>query len=186
MTLTTRLIDRLEPFHADAFSWAVACLGGDLEVAADALQEAYVKVLSGTAVFGGMSTLKTWWFGVVRLTALEQQRKTRRWDRTAEYFLDWLSTLGANAVEYRSNEFESEINVAWLTTALKKLPPRQSEVLHLVFQQQCSLSEAAIIMKISVGSARQHYDRAKKKLSKLRPTTEETLICTDVICNHAN
>jgi RNA polymerase sigma-70 factor (ECF subfamily) len=42
--------------------------------------------------------------------------------------------------------------------------------LHLAFYQQLSLSEAAEVMQITVGSARQHYERAKKRLRAILQT----------------
>jgi DNA-directed RNA polymerase specialized sigma24 family protein len=76
MTAGPALIDQLAALHEDAFGWAVACSGGDAEAGADALQESYVKVAAGRAVFAGKSSLKTWWFAVVRLTALSSPRPT--------------------------------------------------------------------------------------------------------------
>ena len=64
------LRSQLESLHASSFAWAIACCG-DRDEAADVLQAAYEKVLSGTARVGGKSALKTWGFGVIQRTAQE-------------------------------------------------------------------------------------------------------------------
>ncbi len=157
-------MDQLEPFHGDAFAWAVACCEGDRETAADVLQEAYVKVATGRAVFGERSSLKTWWPGVVRFTLLEQLRRGCCWHRVAEGFLDWISTL---APDEDDPGIPVRPGADSITAAMSLLPAREAEVLHLVYQQGLGLSEAAWVMNVSVGSVRQHYDRAKRKLRGL-------------------
>ena len=103
MTASPELIDQLAAFHEDAFGWAVACCGADTDAAADALQDAYVKVATGRAAFGGRSSLKTWWLSVVRLTALERRRGQHRWLRAAEIFREWLETFeGQRAGAWRT------------------------------------------------------------------------------------
>ncbi len=163
MTAPLALLDQLAALHEDAFSWAAACCGGDGDAGADALQEAYVKVASGRAIFGEKSSLKTWWLAVVRLTALERRRGQKRWQRMADSFLDWVSVVSPAAPE-ETGEIASATSPEQLSAALSLLPARQAEVLHLVFQHDLSLSEAAVVMSVSVGSVRQHYDRAKKRL----------------------
>jgi RNA polymerase sigma-70 factor (ECF subfamily) len=40
-------------------------------------------------------------------------------------------------------------------------------VLHLVFYQDLTIQEAAQIMGVGIGSARQHYERGKARLRSL-------------------
>lgn len=179
MVSPSELIEQVSAFHADAFGWAVACSGGDAEAAADTLQECYVKVAAGRATFAGRSSLKTWWLAVVRLTTLEQRRGRQRWQRRAEAVREWLATIGA--AEPPAPDLATPVEPAQLAAALAQLPARQAEVLHLVFQHDLSLSEAAAVMGVSVGSARQHYERAKRRLRTLFSSEARNLTC-----NHAS
>jgi RNA polymerase sigma-70 factor (ECF subfamily) len=165
MTSGEELMHQLEALHKDAYGWAVACCGGEAERARDVLQDAYVKVATERAVFGGRSALKTWWFGVVRLTAMESGRRQRRW-RTAIHALPetFDSSFAPNETAMSGDMSGCEPGV--LRAALKQLAQRQAEVLHLVFYQGLSITEAAVVMNVSVGSARRHYERGKQRLRR--------------------
>jgi len=54
-----------------------------------------------------------------------------------------------------------------LVSALEKLPRRQRQVLELVFTLGTTVEEAAEALAISVGAARVHYDRGKRRLAAL-------------------
>jgi len=151
----------LEALHEASFGWARNCCDGDADDAADVLQSAYVKVLSGAARFAGESSFRTWLFGVIRLTALESRR--RRW---RELPLDGVVEPESDAPPLDAVLAAREESEA-LRAAVATLPDRQREVLHLVFQQDLSIAESAVVMGVSVGSARVHYDRAKKRLRAL-------------------
>jgi len=56
-----------------------------------------------------------------------------------------------------------------LTAALTHLSVRQREVMHLVFYQDLTIEEAAKVLGITTGSARQHYERGKSRLRELLP-----------------
>jgi hypothetical protein len=51
-----------------------------------------------------------------------------------------------------------------ISAALARLPERQREVLHLAFYEDMSISDAAVIMGVTLGTARTHYERGKHAL----------------------
>ncbi len=156
-TFAVDLARELSTFHASSWGWALACCSRDAAQAEDVLQEAYFKVLEGKARFSGASSLKTWFFGVIRLTALEH----RRWRFFASERDAPSSTPQPDSLSARKEAAEK------LARALARLSARQREVLHLVFYEELTIEETAAILGISLGSARQHYDRGKKSLQKI-------------------
>jgi RNA polymerase sigma-70 factor (ECF subfamily) len=165
----------LAEIHAEAFGWALACCRRDRFLAEEVLHVAYVKVLEGSARFDERSSFKTFLFGVIRNTAMEQRRA------------DWLSvrrlthwftvrpatapTADPEAVWIRSERAGA------LSAALARLSNRQREVLHLVFYQDLTIEEAAQVLGITTGSARTHYERGKARLRdrKRRPGSPGTV-----------
>ncbi|MDX1495558.1 MAG: sigma-70 family RNA polymerase sigma factor [Longimicrobiales bacterium] len=156
---------RLEELHEASFGWACSCCGWNEAEAEDVLQNAYVKVISGRARFDGRSTFRTWLFGVIRLTALERLRRIRSLEKRKER-LATRSHASEGVVE-PGDPAEVAERARLLRGALAELPARQQEVLHLVFYEGMTIREAAEVMAVSIGSARVHYDRAKKKLRAL-------------------
>jgi len=159
----------LERLHEESFGWALSCCGGDRARAADVLQDAYVRVITGRAVYGGRSQFRTWLFGVIRRIALEENRRVRvERDRTLALEHPDAQALADERVY--AADFEA---ARTLGTALKQLPERQREVLHLVFYQDMTIAEAAEVMEISLGSARTHYERGKARLRVLLEVTSD-------------
>ena len=146
----------LERLHAASFGWALGCCGRDHDEAEEVLQTVYVKVLDGKARFDGRSSLKTWLFAVIRRTALARRRT--RW-------LRGLALLRLPPPEPVVQEHSEDTRR--LIAALRKLARRQREVLELVFYHDMTIEEAGAALRISVGSARVHYTRGKKRLEAL-------------------
>jgi RNA polymerase sigma-70 factor (ECF subfamily) len=170
------LVSYLEPLHQDAFAWARHCCGeeGGEEggEAADVLQNAYLNVIEGRTSYSGKAALKTWWFGVIRFTAKEEQRRRRG----REFLVLRWRQLDPGENDGRSKHTsiaEREEEASQLRAALGQLPARQAEVLHLVFYQDLSLSEAALVMRVSIGSTRTHYERGKARLRSLLAPPQE-------------
>jgi RNA polymerase sigma-70 factor (ECF subfamily) len=154
----------LERLHAASWGWALACCARDRELAEDALQSAYLRIVSGRARFDGRSSLRTWVFGVIRRTAMEESRG-RRWRFERGVEIDAADMVADPAPGADAAAETSERNAA-LVAALAELSPRQREVLELVFYHDMTIEEAAQVMNVSLGSARTHYERGKKALAR--------------------
>lgn len=150
----------LERLHGASYAWTLGCCRGDREEAEDVLQETYLKILDGRARFAGGSSFKTFLFGVIRRTAAENRR--RSWLRGIR-LATWARSAGA--VE-PPRPAEGDPRLERLNAALADLATRQREVLTLVFSHGMTILEAAETLRISVGSARVHYDRGKKRLRR--------------------
>lgn len=167
----------LARLHRESYGWALNCCGHDPEEAEEVLQTSYLKVLAGSAHFGGQSQFKTWLFAVIRITAANERRlrffrrfRLLRYEQRAEM---------RPAVERPDTAASrSELHVQ-LRQALARMPQRQRQVLHLVFYHDLSLSEVASVLGISIGSARTHYERGKQTL---REWLYESKICEKSGC----
>ncbi|HEX5701747.1 MAG TPA: sigma-70 family RNA polymerase sigma factor [Pyrinomonadaceae bacterium] len=164
------LQDELEKLHSASFGWALSCCRRDHAEAEEVLQTVYLKILEGKAKFRGESSLKTWLFAVIRKTAIGEYRKKLL--RNLVFIGGLEKRDDAPLVDAPGAAFETSQIQKQFRAALAKLPPRQREVLHLAFYEDMSLSEAAVIMGISIGSARQHYERGKKHLREWLSGTE--------------
>jgi RNA polymerase sigma-70 factor (ECF subfamily) len=155
----------LERLHAASFGWALWCCNHRREEAEEVLQAAYLKVLEGTACFKGNSSLRTWLFGVIRRTAWEQNR--RRWLRLqvlGRWFTSQPAPIPSRDPEAAASGSEE---TSALRAALADLPARQGQVLHLVFYQDLTIQEASQVLRISLGTARTHFERGKARLRNI-------------------
>lgn len=167
------LEERLTGLHADSYGWALSCCGWNDAEAEDVVQTTYVKVLSGQARWSGRSSFRTWLFGVVRLTALEQRRREASLARRAEHAVREWDTVRDPDPGPDGALLDDEV-ARRLRAALDELPDRQREVVHLVFYQGLTVAEAGDVMGVSVGSARTHYHRGKERLRTLLSREEIT------------
>ena len=154
----TELKAELEKLHTASFGWALSCCRQNRSDAEEVLQTVYLKILQGKALYRGESKLQTWLFAVIRKTAISERRKQ---------LLRSLSSIVSPVISSNvglESDFERSEMQRRFQEALAQLPSRQRETLHLVFYQDLSLSEAAEVMNVSVGSARRHYERGKKRL----------------------
>lgn len=153
----------LADMHEACFAWALACCRYDRSNAEDVVQQAYVRILDGSAQFGGRSSVRTWVFGVIRRCAQEQRRRTAvRAALTGRIVADVVARIVSPRVD---EEIDRERDGAAVRAALRRLSARQREVLELVAYHELPLEDAAVVLGISAGSARTHYERGKRRMA---------------------
>lgn len=164
------LKELLEQHHASSFGWAMACCRRNPEEAEELLQVVYLKVLEGKARFEGSATFKTWLFSVIRKTAADQRRKS-----LVRAVLNLKAAQQPKRWGAADHPEESAYRAEMMTRfrdALVQLSRRQREVLELVFYHDLNIQEAADAMGVSLGSARTHYERGKRRLRQLIEESE--------------
>jgi RNA polymerase sigma-70 factor (ECF subfamily) len=155
----------LAEHHRETFAWALNCCDRDRADAEDVLHASYLKILDGRARFDRRSCLRTWLFAIVRKTAAERRR--RRFLRTLLLEPVALAEQITDVAPAAEDEVAQARQRTRLTGALASLPRRQREVILLVFYHELTVEAAAQVMDTGVGSARQHYARAKRRLREL-------------------
>lgn len=149
----TQLDHLLKLHHREAYLWARQCCSFDEELAKDILQQVYLKILEGKATLKEEEKAKTWIFSIIRYTAIDQLRKAGK----------LVSMEGSEEIA----DIEEEIDSTDYEGIIRLLPRMQQEVILMVFYHQMTIGQSAEVLQISLGTARTHYDRGKKKLKEL-------------------
>ena len=146
----------LEAIHDQLFGWALSRCDYERAVAEDLVQQAYVELLTGKAKFEGRSSLKTFVFSVVQNLARSRFRRVASRMRLAD-------EVRRNRTDKAVIDIQAEQHTT-MWNAVQGLPQRQRDVIELVFCRDMTIEEASNVMGVTLGTGRQHYDRAKKSL----------------------
>jgi len=154
----------LERHHREGYAWALNCCSQNPVAAEDVLQKVYLKILDGRARFRGEASFKTWLLSLIRHTAADHWRQENRRHATLIEYEQTAEPIGQ--IEPPDEMLERSRLHAVLARGLSSLSVRQQEIMRLVFYHDLSLSEAAAVMSVSIGTARTHYERGKDQLRK--------------------
>lgn len=140
-------------------------LYGRKEWVQDTLHELFVDLWKQPQKLSTVTSLKTYLFKAFKYKLQRQYGKEKRWIYQADY-----ERLAAMEVELpeESRMISAQLSREQqlkLANAIEKLPARQREVLHLLFDEALSYEEIARIMEINVRSV---YTLAWKGISSLR------------------
>jgi RNA polymerase sigma-70 factor (ECF subfamily) len=162
------LDELLQRYRGVAYRVAHRLLGHDAD-ALDAVQEAFIKVLTHLPSFEGRSSFKTWLLRVVSNAALDLRRQRRRRDMVS---VDAFGAQQREDLEPRtsgeaSHRLERDDLHQALHRALTQLSPahRQTFVLHA--EAELTYREVAEILGISIGTVMSRLYYARQRLREL-------------------
>lgn len=144
-----------QQLHRDGYLWARQCCLYNDEHAKEVMQLVYTKILEQKAKYDKRAALKTWFFAVIRYTAIDFLKS-----QPLYISLDSLPDIAAIPAETHDSPID-------YTTLLNQLPQRQHQVLLLYFYHGQNLQEIATVLNLGLGSVSTHYHRGKKRLKSL-------------------
>jgi len=143
----------------DVYAYVVTLLR-DRAAAEDVTALAFERALRRSRTYrSGRGTERAWLFGIARNAALDELRRRRR---TTELVSEPLDADASTP----SEDAERSIDRATVRAALRRLAPREREVIALKFHAGLSNGELARVLGVSESNAGTLLCRAMKQLRK--------------------
>jgi RNA polymerase sigma-70 factor (ECF subfamily) len=145
--------------HATAYH-----LLGKHDLAADAVQQAFIQAWRAAATFDPGRGLQPWLYSITRRAAIDTYRRRRHEARTVSYDGSWSAEAEA-AVEGPSMDSAWQ---AWqVRRALDRLHSDERRVLRLAYYEGLTQSEIAAVLGIAIGTVKSRTARAQRRLGEL-------------------
>jgi len=145
--------------HRDRM-WALALrITHDPEIAADAVQEAFIAAFRGSGSFRGEAAVTTWLHRIVVNSSLDRLRRIKP---VAQLRDADLSVLADPADHHRSVDIRIDVQAA-----LGQLPEAQRMALVLVDMHGLSIHEAARVLSVAEGTVKSRCSRGRAAMAAL-------------------
>jgi RNA polymerase sigma factor (sigma-70 family) len=138
----------------------------DAELVEDSIQELFLELWKNRSSLGTTNHIKPYLLTSVRrkiIKILEKGNKIKKLfskDISQEYDFEVVFSYESTLIQSQTDEEQ----VKKIQAILSELPPRQKEILYLLFYQDMSYEEISQIMELSYQSARNLVHRAVKLL----------------------
>lgn len=134
------------------------------EMAHDATQDIFIKILLNLAKFSGKSRFSTWIYSITYNYCIDAIRKRKK-DRSTS--IDDVSELYDMADDDIEDKFLMEMNVKRLKVVLNKIPVGDKAILLMKYQDSMSIKEIGHIVQKSESAVKMKIKRAKQKFRKV-------------------
>jgi RNA polymerase sigma-70 factor, ECF subfamily len=137
---------------------------GNRDLAADAVQQAFIQAWRAAASFDPARGLQPWLYSITRRAAIDTYRRQRREALNVSYDDSWsadreLATEGPS--------LDSAWQVWQVRQALEQLHADERRVLELAYYQGLTQSEIAEALGIAIGTVKSRTSRAQRRLAQL-------------------
>jgi RNA polymerase sigma factor (sigma-70 family) len=129
---------------------------GDPDAAADAVQDAWVRILRGLPRLREPARLRAWLFGIARRVLMDRFRTL--------YGTPAAADVDPADLAEPDDRREAALAAEELHAALDALPVVEREVLALFYLEELSLNELADVLAIPVGTVKSRLFRARRAL----------------------
>jgi RNA polymerase sigma-70 factor (ECF subfamily) len=157
------LIEAYRQFSGPMFATAFSLLG-NRDLAADALQQAFVQAWRASATFDTTRGLQPWLYAITRRTAVDVYRRQRRTSSHIPYDDAWPVN---GDLQLEGPSLDTAWKVWQVRQALDQIHPDEREVLELAYYGGLTQTEIAARLAIAVGTVKSRTSRAQKRLAAL-------------------
>lgn len=165
-------IEALIKSHQEALYAFMLRMSGRPDVAADIVQEAFVRVLKNLDRFDSRFRFSTWLFTIAKrlyVNAMQKHKPTYDSDVVGDR-QEHIEHSPGGAIA----RAESIANLrGMIDVALEKLAPLQREIILLFHQQNWPITEIAVYLDMPEGTVKSHLHRARRRMRSVIEASPE-------------
>lgn len=142
---------------------------GFLKEGGDLTQEVFFRLyqkIANNSFDQTRGTLDSFAFGIARYVALENSDYSQIFISDSDDF-DWESIPDPSESANLESALERNQLIELFLREIKSLNPIQQEILALYMDEDLSLDDISVLMKIPVGTVKSHLHRSKEKLKTI-------------------
>ncbi|MFF5176306.1 RNA polymerase sigma factor [Micromonospora sp. NPDC000089] len=158
----TALSEVYRLYSGAMFATALNLLG-NRDLAADAVQQAFVQAWRAAGSFDVTKGLRPWLYAITRRSAIDVYRRQRRASQEVRFDDAWLDRPDPE----QGQSFESAWQVWQVREALDQLHPDERQVLQFAYYGGMTQSEVARELNLALGTVKSRTARALRRLSEI-------------------
>ena len=146
--------------HQEAVFRLALLLLGDAEDAQDVAQEAFIRAYQALDRFDASRPMRPWLLSIAANLARNRRRALGRYLSALQRAL----RAEPEPVFYVENASQQQMDAQLLWQAVRRLDPRDQEVVYLRYFLELSEAESAAVLEVAAGTVKSRLHRALRRL----------------------